>query len=42
METISLLLSLLFAVQEEPLKVQVDGSKKTPISPYVYGVNHPR
>ena len=42
MEPMTLLLALLLAVQEEPLKVQVDGAKKTPISPYVYGVNHPQ
>jgi len=28
--------------QDPPLTFQVDGSKKTPISPYVYGVNHPK
>ncbi len=38
------LLALLLAAagQETSLTCQVDGSKKLPISPYVYGVNHPK
>ncbi len=28
--------------QEGPVQFQVDGSKKLPISPYLYGANHPR
>jgi hypothetical protein len=38
------LLALLLAAagQETPLTWQVDGSRKQPISPYVYGVNHPK
>lgn len=44
MGSMATLLALLLAAaaQEDPAAFQVDGSKKTPISPYVYGVNHPR
>jgi hypothetical protein len=43
METMTISLALLFAasLQENPLPFQVDGSQRRPISPYVYGVNHP-
>ena len=37
----TLILLLLLAPQSEPVTFQVDGSKKAPISPFVYGINHP-
>jgi hypothetical protein len=36
-----LALLLLLAPQSDPVTFQVDGSKKSPISPFVYGINHP-
>jgi hypothetical protein len=39
--TLSLALFLAAALQENPLPFQVDGSQQRPISPYVYGINHP-
>jgi hypothetical protein len=41
MKTVLALL-LVAAGQETPLTYTVDGSRKQPISPYVYGINHPQ
>jgi hypothetical protein len=35
------ILLLLLVPQSDPVGFQVDGSKRSPISPFVYGINHP-
>jgi len=44
MTTAALLLASAAAVaaQQDPAAFQVDGSQRSPISPYVYGINHPK